>query len=758
MESFIMVDFKFKAAFELTNYDKFAWHCGSGDCGSDVQHSYLSVDNNTAFQAWYQSEGYMVRQVTSNKPFYLRADSCCWVKSYNGNYNSWGLWSLQTAVDLGTRSDTSKPNNSPVTTIIPVIRVPMNCPSSFTLLAHDPDGDIVRCRYGNIRSVECGICYQPSQFTLDQNTCILSFSSSLPTYTYAFELVLEDFPNQNIYLTYNDGTSDNLYRPMTRKKRQSDARHYQTTVPAPVSFIDWHTDTTESTYTTESTTEYVTTTRTRIIDRFPPVTEIWGTSHAPPIRTLSKIPLQFLLEVTSKAPTCTFGEYRPKFLPPTPNQGETVVARAGSPLQIHLTAQATHDSITDFKVSGPSQLSKVFTSSSGSITRSMLVQWTPSDNDVGDHVPFCFVAETLHGYQSALRCIIAVVGPSILGNVTLICNENTMTLFITKLPKDDNGWLLDDPQCLVTSNSTHHIASVAYNSCGTKTEETKDYIVFKNRVTSFLNTTEVITRKHLLAIPFNCSFPKKNRLSSLSNAFLPQKAFYEFTEAGFGNFTYKFQFYTDEQFIDIQTQYPLQVWLRDELYMEIQVTSSVPNVQLFVESCRATPHNNPSDPVYYDIIQDGCVKDETVVVYPGTRTRARFGMEAFAFIGNYEEVYLSCTVILCKLGEPSTRCVRGCNNSSLPHANKLRSRRSLRYETQRHFISQGPLSMKKRSFSTGSDTNQSLNVNTLVMSLSGVAVVALFALIMQNYMKTSRITKYEKLPTQDFFCTSDQQP
>ncbi|KAM4723142.1 uncharacterized protein WCC33_009369 [Rhinophrynus dorsalis] len=847
------VDFKYKAAFTMQNHREFYWPCSSGNCGSEVQHSYLPVDNNTNFQRWFQSEGYMVRHLTSDKPFYLMESSCCWVI----NSNNQGSWSLQTGVDLGTRSDTSKPNNSPVTTIIPVIRVPSNCPSSFKLLAHDPDGDTVRCRYGNLYSGECATCYRPPQFTLDQNSCILSFSSSLPMYTYVFELVLEDFPNQNIYLTYNDGTTDYRYRPMARKRRESAARYYwtesYTTDGYTVGETSMVTDTsphateepgTTATETPETDTTDCTTDGTMVSESFStpssgsvtehstvitdhhtypphstseepstaahstvhftnPSTEVspsdtepietstaahstvdltdhttevspsdtepietsavtetstagypyWTTaweaspSYAPPIHTLSKIPLQFLLEVTSAAPTCTYGEYRPKFLPPTPNQGETVMTRAGSPLQIHLTAQATYNSITDFKVSGPSQLSKVFTSSSGSSTRSMLVQWTPSENDVGDHVPFCFVAETVNGYQSELRCIIAVVGPSKLANVTLICNENTMTLFIAKSPGDDNGWLLDDPRCLVTSNSTHHIASVAYNSCGTKTEETEDYIVFKNRVTSFHNTTDVITRKHQLAIPFNCSFPKKNRLS---NAFRPQKAVYEFTEAGFGNFTYKFQFYTDKQFIDIQTQYPLEVWLRDELYMEVQVTSTVPNVQLFVESCRATPHDDPNYPVFYDIILDGCLKDETVVVYPGTRTRARFGMEAFAFIGNYEEVYLSCTVILCKLGEPNTRCTRGCINSSLLNANQLRSRRSLTSESQRHFISQGPLRMKKRSLGTGSNKNQSLNVNTLVVSLSGVAIVALIALIMHIYIKKSRTANYEKLPTQAF--------
>ena len=37
-------------------------------------------------------------------------------------YGSPGNWSLQTKVDLRTRSDTGSPNNNPVTTAFPVYR------------------------------------------------------------------------------------------------------------------------------------------------------------------------------------------------------------------------------------------------------------------------------------------------------------------------------------------------------------------------------------------------------------------------------------------------------------------------------------------------------------------------------------------------------------------------------------------------------------------------------------------------------------
>lgn len=132
-------------------------------------------------------------------------------------------------------------------------------------------------------------------------------------------------------------------------------------------------------------------------------------------------------------------------------------------------------------------------------------------------------------------------------------------------------------------------------------QETEENIVFKNEIASYDDISVVITREDGVSIPFNCSFPKKNRVSA---SFHAERKVYVYTEAGFGNFTYGFQFFTDNQFVDLRPN-PLKVQLKELLYMEIQASSSVPNIQLFVESCRATSHDNPSDPVFYSIIQNG---------------------------------------------------------------------------------------------------------------------------------------------------------
>ncbi|MEQ2159257.1 hypothetical protein GOODEAATRI_020983, partial [Goodea atripinnis] len=86
--------------------------------------------------------------------------------------------------------------------------VPSNCQRNVNLLAFDPDGDEVKCRYTDISLTECvSPCTPPSVLSLS-STCTLSFSttSSSNEGWYVVEMVMEDFPRQAITLTQTDGS------------------------------------------------------------------------------------------------------------------------------------------------------------------------------------------------------------------------------------------------------------------------------------------------------------------------------------------------------------------------------------------------------------------------------------------------------------------------------------------------------------------------------------------------------------------------
>lgn len=145
-----------------------------------------------------------------------------------------------------------------------------------------------------------------------------------------------------------------------------------------------------------------------------------------------------------------------------------------------------------------------------------------------------------------------------------------------------------------------HLHAVFFNN----NQESGDFLVFKNEINSFENPNEVITRRSQVKISFSCQYPK---VASVSNHYKNFKSDYIFTESSFGTFGYSFDIFTDRNFsrpVD-SSLHAVEVNLMDVLYMGIEAHSALPDVRLFVESCRATPDDNPYSVLYYDIIKNG---------------------------------------------------------------------------------------------------------------------------------------------------------
>ncbi|XP_036399259.1 ZP domain-containing protein-like [Megalops cyprinoides] len=347
-----------------------------------------------------------------------------------------------------------------------------------------------------------------------------------------------------------------------------------------------------------------------------------------------------------------------------------------------------------------------------------------------------------------MRCVIVVAGPRA-GSAHVICTETTMMVEVEKfqvISLHEDELHLNDPACTLTSNSTHVIGIMSLNSCGTQMEEDDENLIFKNEISTIDDLNSVITRKHAVEIEFSCVYPKKG---TVSLEFRAHKIPYVFTERGFGKFTYQFEFFHSNLFnrmVDPST-YPVEVALKEMIYMEILSMSSIPNTVLFVESCRATPIDDPSYHIFYTIIENGCTVDDTVQVYSGHASEFRFGMEAFKFIGMHEEVYISCSVILCQAGDPSTRCAQGCSNATAAPAVHHHVRRSVAAETSRHYISQGPLRLKRNS--TIAVTTLNLNMNLVFVTGVLLAVVAMVCGAVLFKVRGSNV-KYQVLPSSDF--------
>ncbi|XP_034004771.1 oncoprotein-induced transcript 3 protein-like isoform X2 [Trematomus bernacchii] len=325
-------------------------------------------------------------------------------------------------------------------------------------------------------------------------------------------------------------------------------------------------------------------------------------------------------------------------------------------------------------------------------------------------------SQNLHSpesYQSEMRCVLVNIGKRLIeSHVT--CHESSMTVEVIRssLPGLHEDHLrLNDPSntaCNLQRNSniTHIIAVVPLNACGTQIEEDEENLVLKNEITTVDNVHDLITRNHLLEVQFYCQYPKRGNVTQGFTAYRRNVVVWD---KGFGSFTYEFEFYPDSQYrkmID-PALYPLEYDVTKRIYMQIEAKSTVNNTELFVESCSAAPYDTPNYWPTYSIIENGCTVDQTVQVHLKANPREfRFSMEAFQFIGLHDQVYISCSVLMCEAGSSGTRCSQGCINSPLTgHHHHHRKREA---QSARHFISQGPLRLKRSAESTGSPGTFSL--------------------------------------------------
>ncbi|XP_047219635.1 uncharacterized protein LOC124867300 [Girardinichthys multiradiatus] len=820
---------RIKSTYDACYYYHY-WYCYDGNCGYANTRTTNQIDTSTNApiyeSQWCETETIETWNLPTDKPLKLRSASCCWISTRNSVSN----WNFDSLVDFGARSDTRQPNKSPQTAIVPFLRVPQNCPRTYKLAAFDPDGDRVRCRYGNLQGYECDNCHLPSGFQLDQDSCTLHYQQTNYDYSvFGFEMVVEDYPRTTIDLFYSDGSSARKYPLLSRSKRQASVNFttpswwWWTTTAPPTTTAQpnpwwWWSTTAPPTTTAQpnpwwwwwSTTAPPTTTAQPNpwwwwTTTAPPTTTAqpnpwwwwwsttapptttaqpnpwwWWTTTAPPSTTaqpnpwwwwsttttpaprttvsrsthnvidtpLSKQPLQFSFLVDPPVSSCQEGLFLPQLVAPTPADGSRIMAEVNKEVAIRVKAQAMHSTIQDIIFSGPSNVTK-----HRDINNHFVIRWTPVEDDLGDQYPICFAVESVSGssyFQSEMRCVLVEIRKKQI-EATVTCTESTMKVEVEKASffgLQEDHLRLSDPSNTICSldrlsNSTHIVAIIPLNGCGTQIEEDEDNLIFKNEITTTDDAPNtLITRKHLLEARFYCQYPKRGNVTV---SFSAHRKNITVWEKGFGTFTYQFEFYQDDQFGAMfdPNSYPLEFDIGNRIYMQIDASSSVNDTVMFVESCRAAPYDNPNYQPTYSIIENGCEVDPTVQIHPTPNDRQfRFSMEAFKFIGLHDQVYISCTVMMCEAGNPNTRCSQGCINS--PWSNNLgRRKREATVESGKHLISQGPLRLRRAADPRGGSAFN-LNLNLVLVAGCLLLAVGMVCGVIIYRTKTSR-AKYQPL-------------
>ncbi|XP_051722931.1 deleted in malignant brain tumors 1 protein-like isoform X24 [Ctenopharyngodon idella] len=159
-----------------------------------------------------------------------------------------------------------------------------------------------------------------------------------------------------------------------------------------------------------------------------------------------------------------------------------------------------------------------------------------------------------------------------------------------------------------------------------------------------------------------------------------------------GRFNASIAFYTSSSFYQQIYDSPYEVNLNQLLYVQVKLNRPDNSLDLFLDTCVASP--NPSDfkDRSFDLLRNGCPRDNTYYSYTsGQHYYAQFSFRAFKVLRTHAYVYLQCKVIICPDNDYNSRCRQGC---------RFRRKRSLDSTYHTNTVTLGPIKLKggRRTF------------------------------------------------------------
>ncbi|XP_078620432.1 CUB and zona pellucida-like domain-containing protein 1 [Branchiostoma floridae x Branchiostoma japonicum] len=244
---------------------------------------------------------------------------------------------------------------------------------------------------------------------------------------------------------------------------------------------------------------------------------------------------------------------------------------------------------------------------------------------------------------------------------------------------------------------------------------------------------------------------------TVSAMFSPQIEKIYFFRSAHGKYNFDMQLFQSVGFQQQIDTFPYVVQLNQPLYVQVQVLTPDQDLQLFAENCMATPSANILDPMSYTFISDGCPVDSTFLsLFSSSQKQERFSINSFAFVEDYPEVYLHCTVLVCNSTDPTSRCAQGC----LPPPS--RHRRAALGAEPRYNVYKGPILNPGYRRPSDVDVAEEVEENrgaqvppgavtslVIAVLLLLCAVVTLVGVIAYMRMRTARKELYMALPTDD---------
>ncbi|XP_057199077.1 deleted in malignant brain tumors 1 protein-like [Triplophysa rosa] len=269
------------------------------------------------------------------------------------------------------------------------------------------------------------------------------------------------------------------------------------------------------------------------------------------------------------------------------------------------------------------------------------------------------------------------------------CSSDNMviviqTSYLNSLGFNGNDLYVDDHRCRPNISSSEVVFRFSLDTCGTGREMMNGYVTYTNNVRASQSQSGEITRQSQFLLRVGCRMEPDTIVQILYKTRENVNA----NITGTGRFNASIAFYTSSSFHQQIYDSPYEVNLNQDMYAQVELNRPDSSLDLFLDTCVASPDPNDFKTLSYDLLRNGCARDSTYVSYiNGQQYYARFRFQAFKFLRTHAFVYLQCKVIICPDSDYNSRCRQGC---------RLRRKRSLESNYHTNTVILGPIKLRGR--------------------------------------------------------------
>ncbi|XP_055464824.1 deleted in malignant brain tumors 1 protein [Psammomys obesus] len=244
---------------------------------------------------------------------------------------------------------------------------------------------------------------------------------------------------------------------------------------------------------------------------------------------------------------------------------------------------------------------------------------------------------------------------------------------------------LNDKMCRPQVTGRYLIFSIPYGHCGTIRQDHQGSLSYSNSIRGRTqgHPGRVIVRHKVPQVKFTCKVDGQSAIEIVHQSDAKKE------DVGYD---VSISFLQSPASQNTGGRNPPYASQREEVFLQATLHSHNPNLRLVVDTCVASPDASDFTTVKYDLIQEGCIKDNS---YSNLRTPEKnvvqFKFNAFSFLKSYDVVYLQCKVAVCRIGDHSSQCSQGCTRRERRGAGSP----EVREEQTEYFRTVGPLKIHR---------------------------------------------------------------